>query len=284
MKKSFILHIDSLDILDDLTIEQSGKLFKAIRDFHKGIEPELDAITKIAFSPFKNQFIRDNKQYIDKCESESIKGKIGNLKRWHFDLYKKLKEDYSNLDELLNIAKHCHGDNEDSTQSPPIPKSLDSDNDSKNDSDNKSDSKSDNKNDKDNDNNLSGINPQKIENSSLKGEEKKERKKLAPKKERNLAELQYPYTSNNFIQVWDELVLQPKWYKKTTSALQASLVQLSKYSEDVAIEMMLQSIAGNYQGLFEIKKFNNGKSNSEIDSYNADLERRAKQLADNIGF
>ena len=280
MKKSFILHIDSLDILDDLTIEQSGKLFKAIRDYHKGIEPELDAITKIAFSPFKNQFIRDNKQYIDKCESESIKGKIGNLKRWHFDLYKKLKDDYSNLEELLNIAKHRHGDNEDSTQSPPIPKSLDSDND--NDSKNDSDSKSDN--DKDNDNNLSGINPQNTVSLSLEVEEKKERKKLAPKKERNLSELQYPYTSNNFIQVWDELVIQPKWYKKTTSALQASLVQLSKYSEDVAIEMMLQSIAGNYQGLFEIKKFNNGKSNSEIDSYNADLERRAKQLADNIGF
>lgn len=139
MKKSFILHIDSLEILDDLTIEQSGKLFKAIRDYHKGVEPELDAITKIAFSPFKNQFIRDNKQYIDKCESESIKGKIGNLKRWHPDLYNKLKSDNSNLKELLNIAKHRHGDNEDSTQSPPIPESLDSDNDSKSDSDSKKD-------------------------------------------------------------------------------------------------------------------------------------------------
>ena len=35
-KKSFILHIDSLDILEKLTDEQSGKLLKAMLDYHKG--------------------------------------------------------------------------------------------------------------------------------------------------------------------------------------------------------------------------------------------------------
>jgi len=155
-----------------------------------------------------------------------------------------------------------------------------------NDKDNNKDNGNDKDKEKDNNNDiiLSEINSQKTEILSLEIEKEKERKKLAPKKERNLSELQYPYLSESFINTWDVLINEPKWRKKTTSALQASLVQLSKYSEQIAIEMMLQSISGNYQGLFEIKKSNNGKSNSEIDSYNADLEKRAKQLADNIGF
>lgn len=32
-RKSFLLHVDSLDILDDLDNEQSGLLFKAIKDY-----------------------------------------------------------------------------------------------------------------------------------------------------------------------------------------------------------------------------------------------------------
>lgn len=143
MKKSFILHIDSLDILDDLTIEQSGKLFKAIRDYHKGIEPELDAITKIAFSPFKNQFIRDDKSYQKTCDKNSIKGKIGNLKRYNIELYNQLKDDYSNLDELLELAtsRQTRYSDKNSLNSLDSDSDSDSDNDSKNDSVSKNDIK-----------------------------------------------------------------------------------------------------------------------------------------------
>ena len=62
-RKSFILHIDSLDILDDLTNEQAGLLFKAIKSYQNSEEIELDIIIKMAFSPFKNQFSRDNEKY-----------------------------------------------------------------------------------------------------------------------------------------------------------------------------------------------------------------------------
>lgn len=74
MKKSFILHIDSLDILRDLTDEQAGKLFKAIADYNSGNEKELDQITKMVFLPFKNQFIRDGLKFDAMIERQREKG------------------------------------------------------------------------------------------------------------------------------------------------------------------------------------------------------------------
>lgn len=63
MKKSFILHIDTLNVLDELTDEQAGKLFKAIYLYQKNEKIELDFGLKMAFLPFKNQFLRDNTKY-----------------------------------------------------------------------------------------------------------------------------------------------------------------------------------------------------------------------------
>lgn len=80
-KKSFILHKDSLEILSELTDEQTGKLFKAIRNFHNETSIELDVVTKMIFLPFKNQFIRDNEKYVAFVESQSAKGKLSAEKR-----------------------------------------------------------------------------------------------------------------------------------------------------------------------------------------------------------
>lgn len=67
MKKSFIIHLDMLCVLDELTDEQAGRLFKAIRNYHCDNEQNEhllanDAFAKIAFVPFKNQFIRDDEK------------------------------------------------------------------------------------------------------------------------------------------------------------------------------------------------------------------------------
>jgi len=70
MRKSFILHLDSLCILDDLTDEQRGQLFNAIYKFNAGEEIALTGMLKIAFSPFKNQFMRDIVKYDVFCESQ----------------------------------------------------------------------------------------------------------------------------------------------------------------------------------------------------------------------
>ena len=42
MRKSFILHKDSLDVLDDLSDEQAGQLFKAIKAFNNLLKKQPD--------------------------------------------------------------------------------------------------------------------------------------------------------------------------------------------------------------------------------------------------
>jgi hypothetical protein len=77
MSKSFVIHLDSLEILDELNDEQAGKLLKAFKDYHSGKEMELDQFTKVVFLPFKNQFIRDKEKYekiVDRNRKNGLKG------------------------------------------------------------------------------------------------------------------------------------------------------------------------------------------------------------------
>lgn len=71
-RKSFIIHFDSLNVLDDLTNEQAGLLFKAIKSYHLDDEIQLDTLTNIAMSPFKNQFDRDAEKYEKLCEKNRL--------------------------------------------------------------------------------------------------------------------------------------------------------------------------------------------------------------------
>jgi len=71
-RKSFLLHIDSLDILDDLSNEEAGQLFNAIRSYQKGDQVDLTGLIKVAFSPFKNQFTRDDEKYKNLCEKNRL--------------------------------------------------------------------------------------------------------------------------------------------------------------------------------------------------------------------
>ena len=114
-RKSFIIHFDSLNVLDDLTNEQAGLLFKAIRSHQLGEELELDALTKIAFSPFKNQFSRDVEKYEKLCEKNRL------------------------IAETRYATKSTTGKNG-NDKTPQVTKSTDNDSDSGNDS--KSDNKS----------------------------------------------------------------------------------------------------------------------------------------------
>lgn len=118
-RKSFLLHFDSLEILEKLSDEQAGKLFKAIADYHKGEALDLDPLIDIVFTPFKNQFIRDGEKYKKLCE----KNKLIAEKRYS-----------------RKATKSTTGN--DST--PEVTKSTDNDSDSKSDSD--SDNDSDSKN------------------------------------------------------------------------------------------------------------------------------------------
>ena len=103
-KTSFIIHTDSLDVLDDMDDATAGQLFKAIKAYQTNQELELDMIIKIALSPFKNQFKRDDEKWGDKIEVRSKNGRLGNLKRWHFDLFNQVDSGKITIDEAEMIA------------------------------------------------------------------------------------------------------------------------------------------------------------------------------------
>lgn len=74
MRKSFIIHIDSLDVLPDLTDEQAGQLFKAVHMYQKTGEHGLTGIMAAIFVSFKNQFDRDIEKYQKICERNKNNG------------------------------------------------------------------------------------------------------------------------------------------------------------------------------------------------------------------
>lgn len=84
-------------------------------------------------------------------------------------------------------------------------------------------------------------------------EEEKEEDKEEETEEEKGSELIFPFDSENFKTIWKVLTGLDKWKKKKPESLQASLNKLSRFPEIEAIEMMKNSIEGNWQGLFELK-------------------------------
>ena len=143
-RKSFILYIDTLNVLDELTDEQAGILFKTIANTHRKKEiPDLDFGIKMAFLPFKNQFDRDNKKYVSICERNKKNGEKGGRPK---------KGNPNNPVGLLKTQRN-----------PKKPKKADSESESENDIDNK----------KDNKNKINGFDFGFIKNFELNGETEK---------------------------------------------------------------------------------------------------------------
>lgn len=109
MKKSFLIHIDSLDVLDDLNDKQCGQLFKAIKAFQHNNEIDLDPLVKIAFSPFKNQFKRDNEKYKKTCEARAKAGSKGGKQK--VANASNCKQKVANLAENKNKTKNKSDNN-----------------------------------------------------------------------------------------------------------------------------------------------------------------------------
>ena len=77
MKKSFKLFYDSLDVLDELTDEQAGQLFKAIRSYEIDEIELLEGIMKAVFTPFKNNIDRGKEAYekvVERNKANGLKG------------------------------------------------------------------------------------------------------------------------------------------------------------------------------------------------------------------
>lgn len=92
--KSFILYIDLLGSLDQLSDAQAGKLFKAIKAYHMSVsegatqdcKAEFDSlmddfVTRLAFHPFRAAFERDAEKYQSLVARNRINGKKGGRKK-----------------------------------------------------------------------------------------------------------------------------------------------------------------------------------------------------------
>lgn len=62
-----------------------------------------------------------------------------------------------------------------------------------------------------------------------------------------------PFTGADFVSTWEILTEQPKWRKKSRAALEMSLKKLATYPERIAVKMMQNTIANDWQGLFPLK-------------------------------
>jgi len=77
MKTSFVLHLDSLDVLDALNPEQCGQLLVAMREYHlTGAMPE-DSVIKLALMPFLSQWKRDLVKFEKVCDRNRANGMKG---------------------------------------------------------------------------------------------------------------------------------------------------------------------------------------------------------------
>ena len=105
-KKSFILYCDTQDLINQLPDEVAGKLLKHIFAYVNDENPQSDDILlNVAFAPIKAQLKRDLKAYEGKRKERSRSGILGNLKKYHEDLYDRVVSDDLTIEEAQNIAK-----------------------------------------------------------------------------------------------------------------------------------------------------------------------------------
>lgn len=104
-KKSFILYTDLIHTVKKMPREKAGDLLVVILEYVNDLHPVVDDIlVDLVFEPIKQQLKRDLQRWEDEKGVKSQNGIIGNLKRWHLDLYQQYIEDKITLEEAVNIA------------------------------------------------------------------------------------------------------------------------------------------------------------------------------------
>lgn len=122
-QKSFILHQDSLVILEKMTDEQAGKFIKILYYFKKtGELQELDFAMQMATTPFLNQFKRDGIKYNNVCEARKLAGSKGGKQK--VANASKCKQKVANLAENENDNDNENDSNNDSKNKKEKPKSF----------------------------------------------------------------------------------------------------------------------------------------------------------------
>jgi len=80
-KKSFVVYHDIKEVLDDLTDEQAGKLFRTMVNYSvEGSEQPLDGVLKFIFIPIRQQMDRDSTKWEGIREKRAEAGRKGGIK------------------------------------------------------------------------------------------------------------------------------------------------------------------------------------------------------------
>lgn len=77
VKDSFILYTEQKEVIDNLSDEDAGKLFKGIFEYVLGNEPEFNNLLKLVFIPIRQQLERNAKKYSEIKEKRRIAGAKG---------------------------------------------------------------------------------------------------------------------------------------------------------------------------------------------------------------
>ncbi len=118
MKKSIIIYADCIAILEELTYEQAGRLFKAILSYvneEPVTEIEGDPALKMAYVVLKKQIERDAEKYERICEKRREYGRLGGLKKASNTKSKQtLAKATKSKQTLANLANNENGNDSDS--------------------------------------------------------------------------------------------------------------------------------------------------------------------------
>lgn len=106
-KKGFILYCDLIHTFQYLTNDQVGEVMMWILKYTNDLNPEpLNGLLQAVVEPIKQQLKRDLKKFESKIDQKKSSGQLGNLKRWHPDLYKDVISEKRTLEDSLIIAKN----------------------------------------------------------------------------------------------------------------------------------------------------------------------------------
>ena len=143
MKDSFVFYRDWLNVMEQLPAEIQLELYQAVAQYAlNGKAPTLSPMAKIAFGFIQQTLDRDEDKYHKTVVSSKVSGRMGNLKRWHKDLYQKVLKGALSLEDAEDIAQAMKKSPPDKKNRPPKNLSL-NDNDNVNDNINVNDNVND---------------------------------------------------------------------------------------------------------------------------------------------
>ena len=120
-KKSLGLYCDLIHTIEKMPHDKAGELFIHILKYVNDLNPiSEDLIINLTFEPIKQQLKRDLQKWDNELLKKSEGGILGNLKRWHNDLYLQVVDNKITIHKANEIASTRIASHTDTNQSDSI--------------------------------------------------------------------------------------------------------------------------------------------------------------------